>query len=163
MEGWCAAVNFVPRWNYCDSFGFNIAGKSQAQAVVAPITISCSDPRYHSVLWRDECPNKKLDLLQVPAGLPAELSAGSTEIMGAEALDPDLPGGFGRDGPDRPVAQATADLPTFGDRPQQRTFLDLAAVCQALMPCLTHIGTATVRIRPLLPRRSARTQRFSRI
>jgi hypothetical protein len=38
-----------------------------------------------------------------------------------------------------------------------------AAVVQALIACFTHTGTATVRTRPPLPRRSAITHRFSRI
>jgi hypothetical protein len=33
---------------------------------------------------------EELDLLEVAAILPAELGAGTTQIVGAEALDPDL-------------------------------------------------------------------------
>ena len=33
---------------------------------------------------------QELDLLEVPAVLATELGAGTTEIVGAEALDPDL-------------------------------------------------------------------------
>jgi hypothetical protein len=37
-------------------------------------------------------PEEELDLLQVPAILPAELGAGTAEVVGAEVLDPDLLG-----------------------------------------------------------------------
>ena len=37
-----------------------------------------------------EVPEQKLDLLQIPAILPAQLGAGATEVVGAEALEPDL-------------------------------------------------------------------------
>jgi hypothetical protein len=38
------------------------------------------------VVWIDEC----LDLLEIPAILPAQLGASPTEVMSAEVLDPDL-------------------------------------------------------------------------
>jgi hypothetical protein len=37
-------------------------------------------------------PQEKLDLLQIPTVPPAQLRAGTTEIVGAEVLDPDLLG-----------------------------------------------------------------------
>jgi hypothetical protein len=33
---------------------------------------------------------QELDLLQIPAVLPAELGAGTAQVVGAEVLDPDL-------------------------------------------------------------------------
>jgi hypothetical protein len=33
---------------------------------------------------------QELDLLQIPAVLPAQLGAGATQVVGAEVLDPDL-------------------------------------------------------------------------
>jgi hypothetical protein len=33
---------------------------------------------------------EELDLLQIPTVLPAQLGAGTAEVMGAEVLDPDL-------------------------------------------------------------------------
>ena len=39
-------------------------------------------------------PQQELDLLQIAAGLAAELRAGPPQIVGAEALDADLLGGF---------------------------------------------------------------------
>jgi hypothetical protein len=35
-------------------------------------------------------PQQELDLLQIPAVLPAEFGAGAAEIVGAEVLDADL-------------------------------------------------------------------------
>jgi hypothetical protein len=35
-------------------------------------------------------PEQKLDLLQIPAILAAELGAGAAQVMGAEVLDPNL-------------------------------------------------------------------------
>jgi len=35
-------------------------------------------------------PQQEFDLLQIPAILPAELGAGTAEVVGAEVLDPDL-------------------------------------------------------------------------
>jgi hypothetical protein len=37
-------------------------------------------------------PQQELDLLQIPAILPAELGAGPSQVMSAEVLDPDLLG-----------------------------------------------------------------------
>ena len=39
-------------------------------------------------------PQQELDLLEIPARLPAELRAGAAEIVGTEALDPNLFGGL---------------------------------------------------------------------
>jgi hypothetical protein len=33
---------------------------------------------------------QEFDLLQIPAVLPAEFGAGAAQVVGAEALDPDL-------------------------------------------------------------------------
>jgi hypothetical protein len=35
-------------------------------------------------------PEQELDLFQIPAAFPAQLRAGPAEVVGAEALDPDL-------------------------------------------------------------------------
>jgi hypothetical protein len=35
-------------------------------------------------------PQQELDLLQIPAVLPAQLGAGAAQVVGAEVLDPDL-------------------------------------------------------------------------
>ena len=69
-------------------------------------------------------PQQELDLFQVAAGLPAELRAGTTQVVGAEVLDADLLRSFRDDRPDRPVAQALPDFAALGDGPQQRTLLD---------------------------------------
>jgi hypothetical protein len=37
-------------------------------------------------------PQQELDLLQIPAVLPAEFGTGPAQIVGAEVLDPDLLG-----------------------------------------------------------------------
>jgi len=52
-------------------------------------------------------PQQKLDLFEVAARLPTELRAGPAQVMGAEALDPDLLRRLLNDRPDRPVAQHT--------------------------------------------------------
>lgn len=69
-------------------------------------------------------PEQELDLLQVGAGFAAELRAGTAEVVGAEALDPDLPGRGGDDGSDRPVTEALPDLAALSDGTQQRSFFD---------------------------------------
>ena len=49
-------------------------------------------------------PQQKLDLFEVAASLAAQLGAGAAEVMGAEALDPDLAEPTRCDhGPDRPI------------------------------------------------------------
>ena len=70
-------------------------------------------------------PEQELDLLEIATGFAAELGAGATEVMGAEALDPDLVGGPLDHIPDRPVAQGLAHpLTALPDRPEQPALLD---------------------------------------
>ena len=63
-------------------------------------------------------------MFQVAAALPAELGAGSAQVVGAEALDSNLLRRLLDYGPDRPVAQALADLPALRDRSQQPAVFD---------------------------------------
>ncbi len=51
------------------------------------IAIFCSDPDTARCVWIDECPREELDLLEIPARLPTELGAGSSQVVSAEALD----------------------------------------------------------------------------
>src|SRR5271169_3069502 len=69
-------------------------------------------------------PQQKLDLLEIAARLPAELGACPAQVVGPEALDPNLFRRLLDDRPDRPVAQGVADLPALRDRPQQPAVLD---------------------------------------
>src|SRR5271170_7455756 len=69
-------------------------------------------------------PQQKFNLFEVAARLPAELGAGAAEVVGPEALDPNLFRRLLDDRPDRPIAQAVADLSALRDRPQQQAVLD---------------------------------------
>jgi hypothetical protein len=53
---------------------------------------------------------QELDLFQVAAVPAAELGAGAPKVMRAETLDANLLGRLLDDTPDRPIAQAIADL-----------------------------------------------------
>ena len=68
---------------------------------------------------------QELDLLEVPAGFPAEFGAGAAQIMRPEALDADLAGRLLNHRPNRPVTQGLADLlAAFADLPEQPAFFD---------------------------------------
>ncbi len=71
-------------------------------------------------------PLQELDLLEVPAALPAELGAGRPQVVGTEVLDPDLFGGLLNDRPHGPVAQTFPHLGllALGDAAQQRSLVD---------------------------------------
>jgi hypothetical protein len=59
-------------------------------------------------------PEQELDLLEIPAILPAQLDASPTEVVSAEVLDPDLFRRLFNYRPDCPVAQRVAiDLPAL--------------------------------------------------
>ena len=67
---------------------------------------------------------QELDLFEIAAGFPAELGAGTAEVMGAEVLNADLTCGLLDDVPDGPVAQTLTDLAALPDLSQQRPVLD---------------------------------------
>ncbi len=70
-------------------------------------------------------PEQEFNLFEIPAGFPAELGAGSPEIMGPESLDPDLAGSLFDDRPEGPVAQGLADLlAAFPNGAEEPPFLD---------------------------------------
>jgi hypothetical protein len=69
-------------------------------------------------------PQQELDLFEVAARPPAELRAGTAEIVGPEALDANLLRRLLDDRPYRPVAQGIADLSALRDRTQQPAVLD---------------------------------------
>jgi hypothetical protein len=50
------------------------------------ISISCSEPGYRSVVRTEECPEQKLDLLQIAAAFPALLA----QVVGTEVFYTDL-------------------------------------------------------------------------
>jgi hypothetical protein len=62
---------------------------------------------------------QELDLLQVAAVPAAQLSAGATKVMGAEAFDADLPDRLLDHLPNRPVAQPLSDPAALADGAQQ--------------------------------------------
>jgi hypothetical protein len=69
-------------------------------------------------------PQNKLYLLDVAAGLPAELRASPAQIMGAEMLDPNLLSRLLDDRPDRPITQAIFTQATsLPYRPEQPTLM----------------------------------------
>ncbi len=98
---------------------------------------------------------QELDLLEIPTAFPAELGAGPAKVMGPEVLDSDLPGRLLDHRPDRPVTEPCSQLATFADAAQESPSSIFAAVIQALMPCLTQSGMATVGMRLPFPSRSA--------
>jgi len=68
---------------------------------------------------------QELNLFEVTAGFAAQFRAGATEIVGAEALDPDLVRGLLDHIPDRPIAQGMAHpLAAFPDGAEQPALLD---------------------------------------
>src|SRR5271156_1351144 len=69
-------------------------------------------------------PQQKFNLFEVAARLPAELGACPAEVVGPEALDPNLLGRSLDDRPDGPVAQGTADLSDLREQPQKPAVLD---------------------------------------
>jgi hypothetical protein len=92
-------------------------------------------------------PQQELDLLQIAAALSAELRAGPTQIMRSESLDSNFFRRLLDHGLDRPVARLLPTLPPFAIDRSNRPFSMLAAVIQALIPCFTQTGTATIRMR----------------
>src|SRR5271155_3850386 len=81
-------------------------------------------------------PKQKLDLFEVPARLAAELGAGPPQVVGPEALDPDLLRRLLDDRPNGPVAQGIADLSALRDRPQQPAVLDSGGAHPGVDPLL---------------------------
>src|SRR6266851_1895953 len=92
-----------------ESFGCQAANLSSATDRSGLLHVWCGDPlqsqvivhRDLNVLLRTQIAlrgldravsQEELDLLQIPAVLAAELGASTTEVVGAEALDPDLLG-----------------------------------------------------------------------
>jgi len=67
---------------------------------------------------------QELDLFEAAARLSTELGTSPAEVMRSEALDSNLLRRLLDYGPDRPVAQALADLPALRDRSQQSAILD---------------------------------------
>jgi hypothetical protein len=89
-------------------------------------------------------PEQKLDLFQAVAILPAELGPGAAQIVRPEPLDPDLFGALLDRRPDGPATRALFDLPPFDTARSSLPSSTPAAVIQALIPCFTHTGMATV-------------------
>ena len=106
---------------------------------------------------------QELDLFEVSTVLAAEFRAGAAQVVSAKTLDSD---GFRGGSTTLHTAQSLSSSPTT--RPlletgrSSRPALWPAAAVQESIRSLTHIGMATVRMRPPLPRRSAITQRPSR-
>ena len=70
-------------------------------------------------------PQQEPDLLQVAAGIAAQLREGTAEVMRTEALDADLAGGFG-DEQRRWSSRSDSPLPCrLVQGPQQKAVLDL--------------------------------------
>jgi hypothetical protein len=90
------------------------------------MTISCSEPRYRSVVWDRAVSKQKLDLFQITAVLATKLRARPAQIVCPEVLDSNLLRRLLDDRPNRPVAQLVADqLPALGERPRPAAVLDL--------------------------------------
>jgi len=107
-------------------------------------------------------PQQELDLLQIAAVLPAQLGAGAAEVVGAEVFDSDLFDDCSTiDQTAQSLSVSRLIFPLLEIDRNSRPSSIPAAVIQALIPCLTQIGMATVRMRRPLPSRSARTQRPS--
>ena len=99
-------------------------------------------------------PEQELDLFELAAGFAAELGASAPEVVRAQVWNADLLGRAPDHVPHRPGGDAASGR-------SSRPLSILASASQLSTPCLTQSGTATVRTRPPLPRRSASTQRFS--
>src|SRR5277367_4331635 len=124
--------------------------------------ISCSAPRYRSVVCIDECPSKNLICSRSPPAFRQSLAQvrrrswapnRSTPISFADCSTTDQ------------TAQSLKVSPIFPPFEIERSSRPSsipAALIQELIPCLTQTGTATVRTRLPFPSRSASTQRPSR-
>ena len=97
---------------------------SESQAVIYRDSDLLLGPQVTLCRLYGRVAQKKLNLLQVAAGLAAELRAGAAEVVGAEALDPDLPGCSGDDSPDCPISQTLPDLAGLVERAHQRPVSD---------------------------------------
>ena len=132
----------------CERFAYRVRTTSEPQGVV-----HCDGDlllRTQITLRRLDraVPKQELDLLQVAARLSAELGAGPAEVVRSKALDPNLLRRLLDDRPDRPVARLSPTfLPPFEIDRSNRPSSIPAAVIQALIPCLTQTGMATVRTR----------------
>jgi hypothetical protein len=106
---------------------------------------------------------EEFDLLQVATALSAQLGAGTAQVVGAPKCS--MPICFDDCSTTDQTAQSLnvsrLIFPLFETERSSRPSAMPAAVIQALMPCLTQIGTATERMRLPFPSRSARTQRPS--
>jgi hypothetical protein len=93
-------------------------------------------------------PQQEFDLLEVPATLPAELGAGTAEVVSAECS---IPICFDDCSTTDQTAQSLnvsrLTFPLLETERSSRPSSIPAAVIQALMPCFTQIGMATVRMR----------------
>jgi hypothetical protein len=90
-----------------------------------------------------------LDLLQVAAILAAELRTRPPQIECPESFDPDLLRRLLDNRPNGSVAQSSPiTFPLFESGRSRRPFSILAETIQALIPCLTQSGVATVGTRP---------------
>ena len=115
--------------------------------------------------WKERRNKRRTLIFSTPfrTYFPAELGSGPAEIMRPQTLPTQSPRRRPDHVPHRPVAPTLAHFPPVRMIRRSRPSPIPAAACQALMARLTQTGTATVRTRLPLPRRSAVTQRFSRI
>ncbi|MDX6461747.1 MAG: hypothetical protein QOE55_5444 [Acidobacteriaceae bacterium] len=106
---------------------------------------------------------EELDLLEIPAILPAQLGAGTAQVVAPKCSIPicfDDCSTIDQTAQSLSVSRLT--FPLFETDRSSRPSSMPAAIIQALIPCLTQMGMATVRMRRPLPSRSASIQRPSR-
>ena len=123
--------------------------------------ISCSDPRYRSVIWIEECPSRNLICSRSP---PLFLHSFAQVRLRSCAPKHSIPSCFADCSTTDQPAPSLNSFRLF--RPSRSsaaaTPLQFRPACQALMPCLTQTRTGTLRMRLPFPSRSARTHRPSR-
>jgi len=127
--------------------------------------------RYLDVLLRPQIPlsgldgrmpKQEFDLFQIPAVLRHSLAQVRRRSWAPKCSMPIcLDDCSTIDQTAQSLSVARLILPLFEIKRSSRPSSIPAAIIQALMPCLTQIGMATVRMRRPLPSRSARTQRPS--
>jgi hypothetical protein len=114
--------------------------------------MSCSEPRYRSVVWIDECPNRNLICSRSPPLFRHSLAQVRRRSWAPKCS---IPICFDDCSTTDQMAQSPSSsrkiFHDFDTGRSRRPSSILAAVIQALIPCFTHIGTATVRILPPLP------------
>jgi hypothetical protein len=92
-------------------------------------------------------PEQEFDLLEIPAVLPTQLGAGATESWAPKCSIPIcLDDCSTTDQTAQSLRLSRLTFPLFETERSSRPSSMPAAVIQALMPCLTQMGMATVRI-----------------